>query len=110
MHNVSEDAKLFAMLAHLSGILLGVFGPLIFWLVKKDKEPFVDDQGKEALNFQITVVIAYLICGLLLRINGIFFLLGSLVWLAEMIFAVIAALAANKGRRYRYPYALRLIR
>jgi len=55
---IKQEDKTMAMLCHLLGILTAFLGPLIIWLVKKDQSPFVDDQGKEALNFQITLVIA----------------------------------------------------
>ena len=59
---VTSDDKLWALLAHLSYFVLGVFGPLIIWLVKKDESTFVEDQAKEALNFQLSVLIATLVC------------------------------------------------
>ena len=55
---VSKDARMWAMLCHLLGLFTCFIGPLIIWLIKKDEDPFIDDQGKEALNFQITVAIA----------------------------------------------------
>src|SRR5689334_1430002 len=55
----TQDDKTMAMLSHLLGIVLGFVGPLIIWLIKKDQSPFVDDQGKESLNFQIMLVIGY---------------------------------------------------
>src|SRR4051812_11305473 len=57
----TPDDKTMAMLAHLLGIVTGFVGPLIIWLVKKDQSPFVDDQGKEALNFQLTLLIGWLV-------------------------------------------------
>lgn len=105
----SKDDQTMAMLCHLLGILTGFVGPLIIWLVKKDQSPFVDDQGKEALNFQITLLIGYIIAGatILLCIGAI---IAPLVWLASLIFGIMGAMAANKGEAYRYPFALRLIK
>ena len=110
MNDASEDARTYALLAHFSGILLSVLGPLFFWLLKKDKLPFVDDQGKEALNFQISVLIAYVICGMLASIVHFLAAFAGVIWLGSLILAVAAGLAANQGERYRYPFTLRLIK
>ncbi|MEM8738350.1 MAG: DUF4870 domain-containing protein [Planctomycetota bacterium] len=101
-----------AHLAALAGFLFptgNVVGPLVVWLVKKDTMPFVDEQGKESLNFQITVLIAYLCCvPLVLIIIGIFLMIG--VGIAALIFTIIAAIKASSGESYRYPLTLRLIK
>ena len=78
------------------------------WLIKKDTMPFVNDQGKEALNFNITMAIAAIVCWILVFILIGFLLLPILVifWL---VFVVIATIKANEGTTYRYPFALRLI-
>ncbi len=106
----SEDKQL-AMITHLSGILLSFIVPLIIWLTNKDNasKGWLVDQSKEALNFQITIAILYLICTVLvvILIGG---LLAPLVWIANVIFCIIAGMAANKGESYRYPLALRLIK
>ena len=111
-----SDARLWAMIAHLAGFL-GYFipvigsliGPLIIWQIKKDLHPFVDDQGKEALNFQITVAIAVVVC-LLLMIVAIGFLLIWVVGIGAIVLMIIAAIKANEGVAYRYPFCLRLIK
>lgn len=111
-----SDARLWAMIAHLAGFL-GYFipvigsliGPLIIWQLKKDLHPFVDDQGKEALNFQITVAIAVAVC-LLLMIVAIGFLLIWVVGIGAIVLMIIAAIKANEGTAYRYPFCLRLIK
>jgi uncharacterized Tic20 family protein len=104
-----NDDKNIAMLAHLLGIFTGFVGALVIWLVKKDSSRFVDDQAKEALNFQITVAIA--LCGAwVLAILLIGFLLVPLIVAANFIFSILAAIAASKGQAYRYPFALRLVK
>jgi len=105
----SKDARMFAMLAHISGIVLFVVGPLIFWLIKREEEPFVDDQGKEALNFQITILIGYVISFVLSFVFCIGMITAPLVWLVSVIFCILAGVEANKGNKYRYPFAIRLI-
>lgn len=104
-----KDSKTMAMLAHLLGIFLGFIGPLIIWLIKKDQSPFVDDQGKESLNFQLMLLIGYVISGFLwcLLIGMLTF---PLIWIFGIIFSIIAAMKANEGVAYRYPVNLRLIK
>lgn len=109
------EERQWAMFAHLAGLAGFVFpfgnliGPLIVWQVQKDEMPFVDDQGKESLNFQITVAIALLVSTVLMLVL-IGFLLLPLVCLGALALTVIAALKANAGEYYRYPLALRLIK
>ena len=105
---LTQDEKTMGMLCHLLGIFCGFFGPLILWLVKKDESAFINDQGKEALNFQITVMIASVVAMLL-----IFVLIGIVllpaVGIANVVFCILGAVEANKGNAYRYPFSLRLI-
>lgn len=102
------------MLAHLSalaGFVIpfgNIIGPLVIWLIKKDQSAFVDDQGKESLNFQITMMILYVLAGILvILVIGIFLL--PLLALISLILLIVAAVKANSGERYRYPFAIRLI-
>jgi uncharacterized protein len=105
----SKDECNIAMLAHLLGIFTGFIGPLILWLIKKDAENFVADTTKEALNFQITLAIGYLICTVLaVVVIGAF--LMPVLFLLNLIFCIMAAVSASKGDAYRYPFALRLIK
>ncbi len=107
--SVSKDATNMAMLCHLLAIFTGFLGPLIIWLIKKDDTPFVDRHGKEALNFQLTVLIAMFASGLLSFIC-IGFLLMSVVWIVDLIFCIIAAVKTSRGEEYRYPVAIRFIK
>ena len=105
----SQDAKNLAMLCHLLGLLTSFLGPLILWLIKKDEQPFVDEQGKEALNFQITVLIASIVSGLLTMVCiGVF--LAMAVGVVDLIFCIMATVKANGGEAYRYPVSIRLIK
>jgi len=116
-----SEERTWGMLAHLSSLLGGLLtaafgggwgcfiGPLIVWLVKKDTMPFVDDQGKEALNFNITVAIAALVCGLLMFVL-IGFVLLPILGVLWLVCVILAAIKANEGERYRYPFALRFIK
>lgn len=106
---LSKDATNIAMLCHLLGIFTGFVGPLIIWLVKKDDDSFIDEQGKEALNFQITVLLAMIVSGLLC-FGCIGFLLLPLVWITNLFFCVIASIRASNGQAYRYPLAIRFVK
>jgi len=103
------------MLAHLtafSGFLIplgSVIAPLIVWLVKRDQSPFVADQGKEALNFNISVLLAGVICGVLVWIF-IGILLGVALFIFWLAMTIIAGIKASEGVRYRYPFTLRLVK
>ena len=109
-----KDERLWAMLAHLrsfAGHLIPfghIGGPLLIWLLKKDTMPLVADQGKEALNFQITMTLAFIVAAASLFVL-IGFLLVPAVWLFDVIFTIIAAVKANEGVAYRYPLCLRLV-
>lgn len=103
----TADDKTMAMIAHLGGIV-GFIIPLIIWLIKKDQSPFVNDQGKESLNFQITMVIAWMV---VITTSFLFigFLLMPIVLIGNLIFCIMGGLAAQRGETYRYPVTLRLI-
>ncbi|MGH8174080.1 MAG: DUF4870 domain-containing protein [Rhodanobacteraceae bacterium] len=111
----NSDERMWAMFAHLSafaGFVIpfgSILGPLVIWQIKKNEYPLVDDQGKEALNFQITMAIAF-VASLILMIVLIGFILIWAVGLFDLIMIVIAAIRANNGERYRYPLTLRLVK
>ncbi|WLG95970.1 DUF4870 domain-containing protein [Pseudomonas sp. FP198] len=111
----SREARQWAMFCHLSA-LLGIFipfgsliAPLVIWQVKRESDPFIDAQGKEALNFQITVAIAAAI-SLLLMIVVIGFFLFGLVAIGALVLTIIAGVKANEGQPYRYPFTWRLVK
>ena len=102
----TPDDRTWAMLAHLSPIVgLGFIGPLVVWLIYKDKSPFVADQAKEALNFALAMLIVVLIC--IVTIVGICVL--PVVGIGALVYQIIAAMESNKGVWYRYPYIFRMI-
>ena len=106
---ISQDSKNMGMLCHLLGLFTSFVGPLILWLIKKDEDAFVNDQGKEALNFQITIILAMVASAILMVI-----FIGVFLWLAtvvcNLIFCILACVAASKGEQYRYPISLRLVK
>lgn len=100
-----------AVLTHISGIFLGFIVPLIIWLMNKDnpEKQYLTTEAAEALNFQITVAIGYVVSSILMMvIIGIFTFFA--VWIISIIFAIIAAMKTNNGEQYRYPMTLRLIK
>ncbi|MDO5611594.1 MAG: DUF4870 domain-containing protein [Pseudomonadota bacterium] len=110
---VPSDDRTMAMLSHLLGIITGFIGALVIWLINKDKpeKAFVIDQSKEALNFQITVLIAVIVSMILMTVTlGLLFFLPMAVGIANLVLCIIAGLKANEGVAYRYPFALRLIK
>ncbi|HEX8341713.1 MAG TPA: DUF4870 domain-containing protein [Tepidisphaeraceae bacterium] len=112
---LDKDARLWGMLAHLSSLVglvipFGSFiGPLTVWLIKKNEIPFADEQGKESLNFQLTVLIA-LVVSFVLMFVLIGFILLPLVGIAALVFIIIASVKANNGEHYRYPVSIRFIK
>ncbi|MDO9625111.1 MAG: DUF4870 domain-containing protein [Pseudomonas sp.] len=111
----SKEARQWAMFCHFAAFLGLVFpfgnllGPLIVWQIKKDLDPFVDQQGKEALNFQISVALAVVLC-FLLMVVVIGFPLLVLVSIGALVLTVIAGIKANDGQAYRYPFSWRLVK
>ena len=117
-----REERTWALLAHLggpAGLLLsaGLFGfavPLVIWLARREDSAFVGDQAREALNFQLTLLLvhltgwlfALLTLGLGLVVVVPFFLL---LWIGELILGVVAGLRANESVRYRYPLTIRFL-
>jgi uncharacterized Tic20 family protein len=103
------DEKLWATLTHVGGILFHWLAPLIAYLVLKDRGPFVRWHTRQALNFQLTILLAYIAGGVLLLVFvGIFVIIAAAV--LNIIFGIIAAMAANRGEFYRYPIAIEFVR
>ena len=100
------------MVCHLSAfagfiIPLGnIIAPLVIWMIKRAESPFIDDQGKEALNFQISMIIYAVISWILVTIF-IGYLLLFAVGIFDIVMVIMAALKANEGERFRYPLCIR---
>jgi uncharacterized Tic20 family protein len=112
---LSKDERMWGMLCHISAFAFFVFpfgnivGPLIIWLIKKEDYAFVNEQGKEALNFQISVTI-YALAALLLSIILIGIPILIALFFFDFILVVVASVKANDGYHYKYPLSLQLIR
>ena len=112
----TENERTWGMLAHLSALvglvipLIGnVLGPLVVSIARSDQSAFVAAHAKEALNFNISVTLAALLCTLLMLVF-VGFLLGSALFIAWLVMTLIAAIKASEGAAYRYPFSLRLVK
>lgn len=106
-----KDAKQFAMLAHLLGVLTGFIGPLIIYLVKKDEHPFVEQEAKEALNFHLTMLIGYLISMAIVVVTcGVVFFAPIVPAIISVIFGIMGTIESSNGAPYRYPMTIRMIK
>ncbi len=119
---INKDARMWGMICHLAGLgglipvvpVIGcIIGPLIVWQIKKDEFGFVDEQGKEAVNFQISMLL-YLLISAIIWIPLSFICIGAVIPFAiiivDLIFLLIAAVKANDGEHYRYPLTIRFIK
>lgn len=117
--NENKDAHTWAMLCHISAfsghiIPLGhIIGPLILWLVKKEESHFIDNHGKEAVNFQITLTLYSILC-----VIAIMTVVGAciggpavfILWILDLVCTIVAAVKASNGEPYRYPLSIRFIK
>ena len=111
---MSKEEKNWGMLCHLSALSTlvvpfgSILGPLVVWLIKRNEYPFVDQQGKEALNFQITLLIPAVVALLLT-----FVFIGIFIWIALgiyfLVMVILASIKTSNGEPYRYPYTIRFI-
>jgi uncharacterized Tic20 family protein len=114
--SISADERTWAMIAHFAALaafittpLGGVLGPLVVWLMKRDQSAFVAEAAKEAMNFNIAVLLGYLVCALLIFVF-IGFLLAAALFVFWLAMTVIAGIKASEGVHYRYPISLRLVK
>ena len=112
-----KESRNWAMASHLSPLagyffpvpFCSLLGPFIIWLFKKDESEFIADQAKEAMNFQITISLAYLVSLVLIFVVIGFFLIG-VVAIYALVMLIIASIKASEGEHYRYPYCIRFIK
>ena len=111
----SEDERTWGTIAHLAALagcilpLGNILGPFLVWRLKKDHLPFVATQAKEALNFNITVSLGAVVCALLVQLS-IGVLLAAALAIFWLVMTIVAALKANEGIAYRYPFILRPVK
>ncbi|MEM0515647.1 DUF4870 domain-containing protein [Pseudoalteromonas sp. YIC-827] len=110
----NNDEKSMAMLCHLSalaGFIIpfgSILGPLIIWLVKKEDMPIVDRHGRESLNFQLTMLIAYIVCFILIFV-AVGVLLLPIVALFSFIMVIVASIKAYEGKEFSYPLTIKFL-
>ncbi len=114
---LTNDAKNWAMICHLAGffgfglpVAGHVVGPLIIWMLKRDEHPFIDHQGKEAVNFQISMVIYMAIASPTICLFFIGIPILAALWLLDIVLMIVAAVSASRGEPYRYPLTIRLVK
>lgn len=104
-----EDEKLWATLIHIGGIPFGFIASLVGYLVLRDRGPFIKEHTRVALNFQLTMLIGYVLGGVL-TIIVIGTLVIAAVGIVIIVFSILAAIAANRGQYYRYPVSIEFIK
>jgi len=112
--NATDEERLWATFIHLSGLAgyvvptASVVAPLVLWLIKRNQSPFVDDHGREALNFQISMVL-WMLVSVLLAMVCIGALMIPAVLLTQFIASIVMAVRANRGEYVRYPVTIRFL-
>jgi uncharacterized Tic20 family protein len=124
VNDTSDQGHNWGMFCHLSALLGLVWfpfgghllvpfghllGPLVIWLVKRKEYPFVDRQGKEALNFQISMTLYGILSSILVFIL-VGFLLLMVLAVTDVVLVIIASVKASNGESYRYPFTIRFIK
>jgi uncharacterized Tic20 family protein len=109
VRNWAMGCHMIALVGLLGNGIGFVVGPMILWLIKREDHPFIDEQGKEAVNFQITMCIALFISALLIFV-AIGIVLLPIVGIVDVVLTIIAGLKAANGEHYRYPFAIRFIK
>ena len=104
----TSDEKTVAVLAHILTLVSSFIAPLIIYLIKKDESSYVAYHAKESLNFQITLLLAYIVCFILIFVVIGLFLIWAL-GIAALILVIVATIRASEGKLYKYPFCIRLI-
>jgi len=109
----AEWERNYSMAMHLTLLAIHIAIPMIpavvLYIIKKDESPFVKDHGREAINFQITLIIYAIISGLLVPICGLGFVALTAVYVLAIVGMILAAVAAKSGKYYRYPSCIRFL-
>lgn len=104
------DEKTWSVIGHVAGIFFGWVGPLVGYLLLRDRGPFIRYHTAAALNFQLTLVIAYVIGIATVGYYGVGIVVVFATWAASILFGILAAKATNEGRYSRYPFAIDVVR
>jgi len=105
-----QEQRAGMMLAHVLGLLFGIIGALIYWVIVKDNNetPFIQDQAREVLNFELNAFVVISIAAIL-TVVLIGFVLVPLIWVTAFILSIIGAIKAYGGERFRYPFIIRVV-
>jgi len=105
-----QEQRTGMMLAHLLGLLFGLLGALIYWIIVKDKHetPFVQDQAREVLNFELNVFVVMAVASMLMLVL-IGFILVPIIAVTALVLCIIGAVKAYGGERFRYPFIIRVV-
>jgi uncharacterized Tic20 family protein len=110
LYKPNGDERILAILSHILAIVpgIGILGPLVIYLSKKDESPFVAANARESLNFQITIILGYIVWFILIVVLIGFFMLA--VWgILNTVLVIVATIKASEEKVYRYPFSLRLV-
>lgn len=114
--SLSRNERMWGMACHLSGAavvtcipFINVLGPFVVWMLKREECPFADTEGKEAVNFQITIAIVMVLTLMLTLLLPWFVFLLFAIITVDLVFVLIASMNANDGRPYRYPIPFRFV-
>jgi uncharacterized Tic20 family protein len=111
--HAEEWERTYAMCTHLSLLmahfLMPVIPALVMWLIKRDRSPFVDDHGREAINFQLSLVIYMILGGILIPACGVGFAVMAGAYILGIVGMILASIAGHRGEYYRYPATIRFL-
>lgn len=108
VETISESDRLLGILAHVLTFFTWIFGPLVIYLLKKDESLYVRDHARESLNFQLTLIIYYIIAFILVFvIIGIFAFM--VIGFFQLVLVIVATIKAADNKLYRYPFTIRFI-
>ncbi|MFW0860851.1 MAG: DUF4870 domain-containing protein [Dethiobacter sp.] len=108
-NDLSQEEKVFGILAHFLALFTSFLGPFIIWLIKKDQSAWIEKQAKESLNFQISIALYLFLSGVLMVLL-VGFVLSFAVAIFNFVFIIIASVKASNGVDYNYPLCIRLIK
>lgn len=108
---MNSDERIFSLLCHLIALVpyLGVLGPLIIWFLRRDEYAEVDRQGRDSINFQLSILVYSFVAGLL-TILGIGVLLLTLIGIFNLVVVIVASIKSYNGERFEYPFSIKFIR
>ncbi|HXB94610.1 MAG TPA: DUF4870 domain-containing protein [Puia sp.] len=107
----TNDERIMGILSHILAIVqgIGILGPLVIWLMKRHESAFVEANARESLNFQLTIIIGWIISGIL-SVVGIGLILFGVLLVLNVVLVIVATVKTSENKIYRYPFSLRLVK